>query len=208
MSPNSDTSGRAVALRPPDVDSLTALCTAHAPIPTNGHFPCGTIFGDWRLTAFVGSGGNGEVYCAEHAALGTPAAVKVLMREEERAKARFTREAKLLSSLKSTAFPRFYAYGEANGHPYLAMELLEPGELPTGDRDVARFLLKVCDAVAELHSLGFVHRDIKPSNILWRTETGVPPVEAATSAALPPVGPARRARPSGWRQGMPMKAFV
>ena len=169
MSPSSDTSGRAVAPRPLDVDSLTALCAAHAPVSTNGHFPSGTIFGDWRLTAFIGSGGNGEVYCAEHVTLGTPAAVKVLMREEERAKARFTREAKLLSSLKSTAFPRFYAYGEENGHPYLAMELLEPGDLPTGDKAVSQFLLKVCDAVAELHALGYVHRDIKPSNILWRT---------------------------------------
>ncbi len=177
MSPNSDTSGRAVAPRPPDVDSLTAMCAAHAPIPANGHFPSGTTFGDWRLTAFIGRGGNGEVYCAEHASLGTPAAVKVLMREDERAKARFAREAKLLANLKSDAFPRFFAYGEANGHPYLAMELLEPGELPTGERAIARYLLKVCDAVSELHAQGFVHRDIKPSNILWRTgTTGVPPV--------------------------------
>ena len=200
MSPNSDPSGRARSPSgPPPTDDLAALCAAHAPIPTNGHFPPGTTFGDWRLTAFIGRGGNGEVYCAEHASLGTPAAVKVLMREDDRAKARFAREAKLLANLKSDAFPRFFAYGEANGHPYLAMELLEPGELPTGERAIARFLLKVCDAVSELHTLGYIHRDIKPSNILWRTgTTGVPPVVAATSAALPPVGPARRAgRPTG-----------
>ena len=153
---------------PPPSDNLTAMCAAHAPVSANGHFPVGTVFDDWRLTAFIGCGGNGEVYCAEHAALGTPAAVKVLMREDERAKMRFKREAKLLFDLKSDAFPHFFAYNEANGHPYLAMELLEPGELPTGDRAVARFLLKVCDAVAELHARGYIHRDIKPSNILWR----------------------------------------
>ena len=186
MSPNSDPSGRARSPSGPlPTDDLAAFCAAHTPVSTNDHFPSGTTFGDWRLTAFIGRGGNGEVYCAEHASLGTPAAVKVLMREDERAKARFAREAKLLANLKSDAFPRFFAYGEANGHPYLSMELLEPGELPTGERAIARYLLKVCDAVSELHAQGFVHRDIKPSNILWRTgTTGVPPVAIPVLADL------------------------
>ena len=152
-----------------DDDSISAMCAAHGPVAPASRFPVGTIFGDWRLTAFIGRGGNGEVYCAEHIALGTSAAVKVLVRDEPRAKERFTREAKLLSQLRSKSFPQFYSYGEANGCPYLAMELLEPGELPSGDRNVARFLLSVCDAVAELHSLGYIHRDIKPGNILRRT---------------------------------------
>ena len=167
MSSNLDTSGRAGRLLP--ADFLESRCAAHAPVLEGGHFPTGAIFGDWRLTAFIGCGGNGEVYCAEHVTLGTPAAVKVLMREDEHAKTRFAREAKLLSDLKSEAFPCFLAYGEANGRPYLAMELLEPGELPTGEHAIARFLLKVCDAVAELHAHGYLHRDIKPGNILWRT---------------------------------------
>ena len=154
-----------------DDDSISAMCAAHGPVAPACRFPGGTIFGDWRVTAFIGRGGNGEVYCAEHAALGTPAALKVLIRDEHHAKERFTREAKLLSELKSTSFPQFYSYGEANGCPYLAMELLEPGELPAGDRNIARFLLSVCDAVVELHSRGYIHRDIKPSNILWRTGT-------------------------------------
>jgi len=144
------------------------MCAAHGPVASSARFPVGTVFGDWRLTAFIGRGGNGEVYCAEHVTLGFPAAVKTLIRDDERAKIRFEREARLLAKLKSAAFPRFWAYGESNGTEYLAMELLEPGELPTGDSAVAMFMLKVCDAVGELHSLGYVHRDIKPSNILWR----------------------------------------
>ena len=168
-----------------DEDSISAMCAAHGPVVSDGRFSVGAIFGDWRLTAFIGRGGNGEVYCAEHVALGTSAAVKVLVRDEPRAKERFTREAKLLSELKSASFPQFYSYGEANGCPYLAMELLEPGELPSGDRNVARFLLSVCDAVAELHSLGYIHRDIKPSNILWRTgTTGGSPVAVPVLADL------------------------
>ena len=45
--------GRAVAPRPQPSDSLAELCAAHAPVSANGHFPSGTIFGDWRLTALI-----------------------------------------------------------------------------------------------------------------------------------------------------------
>ncbi len=175
--------------------SLSVMCAAHAPVQDAGRFPAGTIFGDWRLTAFIGRGGNGEVYCAEHVTLGTPAAVKVLVRDEERAKIRFAREAKLLAKLKSAAFPRFFAYGTAQsyGTMYLAMELLEPGELPTGDRAVAKFMLKVCEAVGELHALGYVHRDIKPGNILWRP--GGPRARAAAVPVLADLGLVKEIKP-------------
>ena len=153
-------------------NDLYRRCASASHVEDAGSFADGTVFGDWRLTAFIGRGGSGEVYCAEHTVLGMSAAVKILVRSEDRAKARFLREAKMLAQLKSSAFPRFYAYGEANGALYLAMELLEPGELPAGDRATAKFMLNVCEAVGELHALGFVHRDIKPGNILWRGESG------------------------------------
>lgn len=152
-------------------NDLYRRCASASHVKDAGSFADGTVFGDWRLTAFIGRGGSGEVYCAEHTVLGMSAAVKILVRSEDRAKARFLREAKMLAQLKSSAFPRFYAYGEANGALYLAMELLEPGELPAGDRATAKFMLNVCEAVGELHALGYVHRDIKPSNILWRNES-------------------------------------
>lgn len=150
-------------------DSIEAMCAAQSSIAAVPRFPSGMVLGDWRLTAYIGRGGSGEVYCAEHVALGTPAAVKVLARDDDRARARFEREAKLLSRLKSASYPRFFAYGKDKGAQYLAMELLEPGDMPTGDRAVAQFMLRVCDAVAELHAQGLVHRDVKPGNILWRS---------------------------------------
>ena len=150
-------------------DSIEAMCAAQSSIAAVPRFPAGMVLGDWRLTAYIGRGGSGEVYCAEHVALGTPAAVKVLARDDDRARARFEREAKLLSRLKSASYPRFFAYGKDKGAQYLAMELLEPGDMPTGDRAVAQFMLRVCDAVAELHAQGLVHRDVKPGNILWRS---------------------------------------
>ena len=154
------------------MDEIEGILSAHGQMPTGASFKDGETFGNWRVTAFLGKGGNGEVYRAVHVSLGTAAALKVLVRNEPRARERFVREARLLSELKSASFPQFFEYGEANGFFYLVMELLEPGELPSGDRDVARFLRQVCDAVAELHARGIVHRDIKPSNILWRTAVG------------------------------------
>ena len=152
-----------------EVDSLDDFLKGHAPIPSDAVFASGTIISHWRIVAFLGRGGSAEVYRAVHVALGMSAAVKVLVRDEPRARERFMREAKLLSELKSASFPQFLEYGEANGLPYLVMELLEPDDLPSGDRDVALFLRQVCEAVAELHVRGIVHRDIKPCNILWRT---------------------------------------
>ena len=149
-------------------DEIEGILSAHGRMPTGASFKDGETFGNWRVTAFIGKGGNGEVYRVIHVSLGTSAALKVLVRDEPRARERFLREAKLLSELKSASFPQFLEYGEANGCFYLVMELLEPGDLPSGEKEVARFLRQVCEAVAELHARGIVHRDIKPSNILWR----------------------------------------
>ena len=103
-------------------DTFARFCAGHSPIRDDARFSEGTVFGEWRLTAYIGRGGNGEVYCAENTVAGLPAAVKVLFRTEENAHERFRQEAKLLSLLQSDAFPRFYSFGEANGSLYLAME--------------------------------------------------------------------------------------
>lgn len=137
-------------------------------VPTQtGTLAAGTVFGDWRLTAFLARGGTAEVYCAEHVRLGTPAAVKIGPLERT---ARFMREAKLLAELTSLAFPRFLGYGEAYGRVYLVEELLEPGDLPSEDRSVADYLCRLCAGLAELHARGIVHRDLKPANILVRSD--------------------------------------
>ena len=59
-----------------EIASRLSQCTLGA---ERGAFTAGTIFGDWRLTAFISRGGTAEVYAAEHVTLGTPAAVKILL---------------------------------------------------------------------------------------------------------------------------------
>jgi len=128
----------------------------------------GAVVGEFAIVGFLGRGGSGEVYRGAHRRLKTPVAVKILHRGDAAGRARFEREAALLANHPYRGFPRFFAYGEADGRPYLVTELLEERPLPSNTRDVASFIQKIGAAVGELHALGFVHRDIKPSNILWR----------------------------------------
>lgn len=155
--------------------ALDGFLAAHAPIDAHPAFAQGEMFGDWRVTAFLGRGGSGEVYRVVHAALGTAAALKVCVRDEARNDARdaavcarFSQEAKLLAENTHPAFPRFLGFGERDSRPWYVMELLEHRPLPTVEKDIVRYLIAVASGVRHLHSLGLVHRDIKPSNILWR----------------------------------------
>ena len=167
-------------------DSAEEFLARHAdprepPILSDGQF-----VGDWRIVAFLGRGGSGEVYrvvgthgAREGRAPARPqvAALKILARNTETARARFLREAALLAQMDNLAFPQFIARGEVDDRPYLVMELLKPRTLPTADTEVADFLLKLCGGVATLHRMGYVHRDIKPGNILWRRSRGDAPYQ-------------------------------
>ena len=172
----------------PDVsgDALGEFLAAHEPAEFHAAFAQGDVFGDWRVTAFLGRGGSGEVYRVVHAALGTAAALKVCVRDAGRDDvrdasvcARFRREAELLAKNRHPSFPGFMGFGERDGRPWYVMELLEHQPLPTAEKDVVRFLLAVASGVRHLHSLGLVHRDIKPGNILFRNDRAACPRAAA-----------------------------
>ncbi len=140
----------------------------HAPIKASGEIPDGAVVGGWRIAALVARGGSGEVYRAVHAETSQIAALKILHRDDDAARARFAREISILSENNSPFFPAFYGAGEYRGRPWYAMELLEPFTLPSGDGAVASFVTDVCRGAGTLHALGYVHRDIKPANILSR----------------------------------------
>lgn len=154
---------------------FVAFLAAHGPLVEVATLSDGAVLDGWRVTAFLGRGGSGEVYRVEHVETGQAAALKVLApkadatpESAETARRRFVREAEFLMHNAYSFFPKFYAAGETNGCSYVVMELLDARPLPNRDCAVAAFLLEICTAVRTLHRRGLVHRDIKPANILWR----------------------------------------
>ena len=128
----------------------------------------GAMLGSWRVEAFLGRGGSGEVYRVVHSVTRIPAAAKVLTRDDEVTKKRFQDEIDFLAQNQLPQFPRYFESGECDGRPYLVLELLEPIDVPTDEKGIAEYLTDVCSCVRALHLSGIVHRDLKPKNIMRR----------------------------------------
>jgi len=157
-------------------EEFELFLSAHTPIHPQASFSEGERVGGWRLTAFLGKGGSGEVYRAECETDSSVAALKIHVPRPDKsdsqqtiARQRFEREARILSENTYPFFPRFYGQGIVRGCPYIILELLEPIALPSEDVAVAEFMLRISEAVRVLHVHGIVHRDIKPQNIMRRT---------------------------------------
>jgi len=151
-------------------------------IPTPGDL----IAGKYRVERVLGVGGMGYVLAARHTKLDELVAIKMLRGDVLRSHddvARFLREGRACSKLKSEHVVRILDLGEVDGAiPYLVMEQLEGRDLAAVLRDhgtlsvpqTIECVLEACEAVAEAHALGIIHRDLKPANLfLARTPRGV-----------------------------------
>ena len=135
----------------------------------------GTRLGVFEILAPLGKGGMGEVYRAKDTKLGREVAIKVLpeaLTQDPERLARFQREATLLAALNHQNIAAIHGLEEADGKPFLVLELvpgedlserIERGSIPLDEAlEIAR---QIAEALEEAHEHGIVHRDLKPANI-------------------------------------------
>ncbi|TWS17696.1 protein kinase [Tsukamurella asaccharolytica] len=137
----------------------------------------GESIAGYVVESVLGTGGMGTVYRVRHRTLPRSVALKVLQSQlsaDPSVRARFDREADLIAGLKHPHIVDVYDRGESDGHLWIAMELVEGGNLAETvqregpfslDRTVA-VIEQVADALDYAHQHGILHRDVKPANFL------------------------------------------
>ncbi len=146
----------------------------------------GQQVGNYKITDLLGEGGMGVVYRAEHAMVGRPVALKVLLPEwskNEGIVKRFFNEARATAKIHHRGIPEIYDCGvQTDGRAWIAMQLLEGetlgqmlarvGKLPPDEAiDVAKQTAEVLGAA---HAADIVHRDLKPDNIFICRDPAMP----------------------------------
>jgi serine/threonine-protein kinase len=149
----------------------------HTALRLAGQRRLGVIAGRYRVERWLGAGGMGIVVAARHIELGSLVAIKLLHADRSdvaRNVARFRREARAASSIKSEHTVRVFDVGLLDtGAPYIVMEHLEGEDLAEVLRqrrqltvaESVDLVLQACEGIAEAHAQGIVHRDLKPANL-------------------------------------------
>ena len=145
-----------------------------------------TVGGRYRIDAFLGEGGFGRVYRATALPHGAPVAIKFLHHQvaaRPDVRARFQREAAVLSRLRDPGIVAAHEFGEDAGALYLVMELVDgqaladvliDDQIVFAPAAAVRLLDQLLRILEVAHGSGVVHRDIKPENVmLLRAHPGV-----------------------------------
>jgi eukaryotic-like serine/threonine-protein kinase len=139
----------------------------------------------FELLSELGRGGMGVVYKARHRQLNRMVALKMLGDGKHALpenRARFLVEGEAVARLHHPNIVQIHEIGEADGHPFVTLEMLEGGSLADRlkgatqpGRAAAALVATLAEAIHAAHQAGIVHRDLKPSNILFDRD-GVPKI--------------------------------
>jgi serine/threonine-protein kinase len=140
----------------------------------------GLTLGSYRIVAWIGAGGMGEVYRAHDTKLDRPVALKLLpphvAADADRLR-RFHTEARAASSLNHPNILVIHDFGNHHARPFIVSEFVEGETLrrridrgPLPVREAVALSTQIASALAAAHARGIAHRDIKPDNIMVRTD--------------------------------------
>lgn len=160
----------------------------------------GTKLGPYEIQSPLGAGGMGEVYRAKDTRLDRTVAIKILpahLSDDPKAKQRFDREARAISSLNHPNICTLYDVGHQSGTDYLVMECLEGETLanrlrkgPLTPDQLLKVGIEICEGLEQAHRTGVVHRDLKPGNVML-TKAGAKLMDFGLAKAVEPaVAPA------------------
>lgn len=160
------------------------------------HLPEGTLLsGRYRIVKFIGSGGFGCTYLADHLLFGTKVAIKEFFVSSlcnrdntgvvsigtesqtmivEKLANKFLREARSLNKLSHPNIVRVSDVFEENGTNYYVMDYIEGRSLhsamyydgPLSEARMMNYMHQIMDALEYLHGRNMLHLDIKPDNIM------------------------------------------
>jgi serine/threonine protein kinase len=130
----------------------------------------------YRLIRWLGEGGMGVVYEAEHIDIERHVALKILrydLSQQPEMTQVFRDEARAASRMGHANIVEVFDFGELpDGRLFFCMELLDGKDLVPDEgkvrppAEVLAILRQLCKGLAAAHQQGIVHRDIKPENII------------------------------------------
>ena len=161
--------------------------------------PFGLVLGNYRVLDWLGQGGMGVVYKAEHVHMKRPVALKVLSADCDGNAVfmeRFTSEMQALAALRHPNIVEAFDAGEVEvpNEPgktlrYLVMEFVEGVDLeryvmeqgPMPINVACDYVRQAANGLRHAHEHGILHRDIKPSNLLvMNMPPALKPIPGAT----------------------------
>lgn len=157
---------------------LDVLMFASSTPPPNALKPGTMVDSRYRVSQLTNSSSGTLVYAATHLMLGRAVTLEVLVRDDDRARRRFKRAARLLSMMKHPNVVHVHDMGMHEGSPYLVREHLGGQNLAQrsamrGPMKMDEFLpiaQQLLSALGYIHQRKIIHRDVSGENIVF-TET-------------------------------------